>query len=155
MHGCVCALGLMRVRPRPESNDVDTARGAAVARAVTSIANRGATPPAVDPCFRRNFICRGFDIGQSRPWLPNHNPKPPPAWLGGTIARSNANTPNTAQETCQETQNFRRLHETFLCRKLRISLGLVDLSRTPIGTFFREVHPGSEMASQNDQNKAK
>ena len=36
-----------------------------------------------------------------------------------------------------------------------ISLGLVDLSRTPIGTFFWEVHPGSEMASQNDQNKAK
>ena len=36
-----------------------------------------------------------------------------------------------------------------------ISLGLVDLSRTPSGTFFWEVHPGSEMASQNDQNKAK
>ena len=34
-------------------------------------------------------------------------------------------------------------------------LGLVDLSRIPSGTFFREVHPGSEMASQNDQNKAK
>ena len=34
-------------------------------------------------------------------------------------------------------------------------LGLVDLSRIPIGIFFREVHPGSEMASQNDQNKAK
>ena len=43
----------------------------------------------------------------------------------------------------------------FTCRRLRISLGLVDLSRTPSGTFFREVHPGSEMASQNDQNKAK
>ena len=39
--------------------------------------------------------------------------------------------------------------------ELRISLGLVDLSRTPSGFFFREVHPGSEMASQNDQNKAK
>ena len=37
----------------------------------------------------------------------------------------------------------------------RISLGLVDLSRTPSGFFFREVHPGSEMASQNDQNMAK
>ena len=34
-------------------------------------------------------------------------------------------------------------------------LGLVDLSRIPSGAFFREVHPGSEMASQNDQNKAK
>ena len=43
----------------------------------------------------------------------------------------------------------------FLWGELRISLGLVDLSRTPCGTFFREVHPGSEMASQNDQNKAK
>ena len=37
----------------------------------------------------------------------------------------------------------------------RVLLGLVDLSRIPCGTFFREVHPGSEMASQNDQNKAK
>ena len=34
-------------------------------------------------------------------------------------------------------------------------LDLVDLSRIPSGLFIREVHPGSEMASQNDQNKAK
>ena len=34
-------------------------------------------------------------------------------------------------------------------------LGLVDFSRIPSGTFIREVHPGSEMASQNNQNKAK
>ena len=36
-------------------------------------------------------------------------------------------------------------------------LGSVSLilSRIPIGAFFREVHPGLEMASQNDQNKAK
>ena len=46
----------------------------------------------------------------------------------------------------------RRLNET-LGGELRISLGLVDLSRTPAGTFFREVHPGSEMAGQNDQNE--
>ena len=32
---------------------------------------------------------------------------------------------------------------------------IVDLNKTASGTFFREVHPGSEMASQNDQNKAK
>ena len=39
--------------------------------------------------------------------------------------------------------------------KNRPWLGLVDLSRIPSGTFFfREVHPGSEMASQNNQNKA-
>ena len=37
----------------------------------------------------------------------------------------------------------------------RGSLGLVDSSRVHMGAFFREVHPGSEMASQNDQNKAK
>ena len=42
----------------------------------------------------------------------------------------------------------------FLCRKLRISLGLVYLSRIPSGAFLREeAYPGSEMASQNDQNK--
>ena len=59
--------------------------------------------------------------------------------------------------TAHETQNVRRLNGTFLWGELRISLGLVDLSQTPLGTFFRgEVHPGSEMAtSQNDQNKAK
>ena len=33
-----------------------------------------------------------------------------------------------------------------------VSLGLVDLSRIPSGAFFREAHPGSEMASQNYQN---
>ena len=40
-------------------------------------------------------------------------------------------------------------------KQTRPWLGLVDLSRIPSGTFFREVHPGSEMASQTDQNKAK
>ena len=57
--------------------------------------------------------------------------------------------------TAPATENFRRLNETFYGGGLRISLGLVDLSRIQSGTFFREVHPGSEMASQNDQNKAK
>ena len=28
----------------------------------------------------------------------------------------------------------------------------VSLSKTAIGTFLRETHPGSEMATQNDQN---
>ena len=37
--------------------------------------------------------------------------------------------------------------------ELRISLGLVDLSRLPCGAFFRGVHPGSEMSSQNDQTR--
>ena len=32
-------------------------------------------------------------------------------------------------------------------RQTRPWLGLVDLSRIPSGTFFREVHPGSEMAT--------
>ena len=43
----------------------------------------------------------------------------------------------------------------FCSGQIRPWLDLVDLSRIPSGTFFREVHPGSEMASQNDQNKAK
>jgi len=30
--------------------------------------------------------------------------------------------------------------------------GLVDLSKTLSGTFFRRVHPGSEMAGQNGKN---
>ena len=34
--------------------------------------------------------------------------------------------------------------------ELRISLGLVDLSRIQCVIFFLEVHPGSEMASQDD-----
>ena len=39
--------------------------------------------------------------------------------------------------------------------KLRVRFRLADISWTPSGTFFfREVHPASETASQNDQNKA-
>ena len=62
------------------------------------------------------------------------------------------------KNTAQETGGGRRLNGAFmvlLWEKLRIELGLVDLSRISSGTFFREVHPGSGMASQNDQNKAK
>ena len=52
-------------------------------------------------------------------------------------------------------RNFRLLNETFYGpgEGLRISLGLVDLSRIPSEAPFREVKHGSEMASQNDQNK--
>ena len=32
-------------------------------------------------------------------------------------------------------------------------LGLVDLSRTPSGTFFREVHPALEMGCKHRQNR--
>ena len=39
----------------------------------------------------------------------------------------------------------------FVLTKPRGSLRLVDLSRIPSGTFFREVHPGSEMTRQNHQ----
>ena len=46
--------------------------------------------PASGPCFRRNFISCGYGRGQNQTGLPNHNSKPIPAWLGGTIARSNA-----------------------------------------------------------------
>ena len=34
----------------------------------------------------------------------------------------------------------------------RVWLRFVDLNRTLIGTFFREVHPASEMGGQNGQN---
>ena len=40
------------------------------------------------------------------------------------------------------------LHE-----KTRTWLCLADLSRAQGGTFFREVHPASEMVSRNDQNE--
>ena len=39
----------------------------------------------------------------------------------------------------------------FVLTKPRGSLRLVDLSRIPSGTFFREVHPGSEMARKIHQ----
>ena len=50
---------------------------------------------------------------------------------------------------------FYRLHLGLFGGQTRLRLRLVDLSRIPDGTFFRELHPASEMASQNDQNKAK
>ena len=43
----------------------------------------------------------------------------------------------------------------FTCRKRRIWLGLADLSLlTPSGTFFREVHPASEMGRKWHKKKA-
>ena len=48
-------------------------------------------PPAVGPWCRRNFISRCPKLQQNQTGLPNHNPKPTPAWLGGGIARSDAN----------------------------------------------------------------
>ena len=43
------------------------------------------TPQDVGPCFRRNFIPRRPNLGKNQPGLPNHNPKPTPAWLGGWV----------------------------------------------------------------------
>ena len=60
-----------------------------------------------------------------------------------------------ADMTAHDMQKAAVLTKHFLWGELRISLALVDLSRIPSGTFFREVNLGSEMASQNDQNKAK
>ena len=54
--------------------------------------------------------------------------------------------------TARDMKKFRRLNETFYVESCGFLLGLVDLSRIPSGACFREVHPGSEMASQNDQN---
>ena len=50
----------------------------------------GSTPKPVGPYFLRNFISCGHGRGQNQTELPNHNPTPTPAWLGGAIARSNA-----------------------------------------------------------------
>ena len=43
------------------------------------------TPQDVGPCFRRNFIPRRPNLGKNQPGLPNPNPKPTPAWLGGWV----------------------------------------------------------------------
>ena len=45
-----------------------------------------------------------------------------------------------------------RDHGHLLYKKSRVRPRLVDLSRIPSGTFFREVHPASEMTGQNGQN---
>ena len=39
-------------------------------------------------------------------------------------------------------------------KQTRGRLRLVDISRTPVGTFFSKVHPSSEMASKNHQTVA-
>ena len=48
------------------------------------------TPPDVGPWCRRNFIPRRPNFRKKQTGLPDPNPKPTPAWLGGAIARSNA-----------------------------------------------------------------
>ena len=50
------------------------------------------TPPAVGPCFRRHLISCRPKLRQNETWLPNHNPKPTPAWLGGAMRRRGATT---------------------------------------------------------------
>ena len=54
-------------------------------------ARRPRTPPDVGPFFRRNFSSRGIGFGQNKPWLTTPDLKPTPGWLGGAIARSDAN----------------------------------------------------------------
>ena len=46
--------------------------------------------PASRPCFRRNLISCRSKLRENQTGLPNHNPKPTPAWLGGAIARFSA-----------------------------------------------------------------
>ena len=50
------------------------------------------TPPPVGPCFRRNSVSCRPKLQQNQTGLPNHNPKPTPAWLGGAMRRSRAIT---------------------------------------------------------------
>ena len=49
-----------------------------------------ATTPDVGPWCRRDFIPRRPNFRNNQTGLPDPNPKPTPAWLGGAIARSNA-----------------------------------------------------------------
>ena len=48
--------------------------------------------------------------------------------------------------TTHDTKTNRRVG-ILVRMKRRVWLRLVDVTQTPIGTFFREVHPGSEMPS--------
>ena len=76
------------------------------------------------------------------------------AWWRDRAVRRKSTSGASATGLVKEIS--RRLNETFLWGKLRISLGLVDLSRIQTWAFFRKkVRPGSEMASQNDQSKVK
>ena len=45
------------------------------------------TTPSAGPFLRRNFISRGIGRDQNKPWLPNPDPTPTPAWLGGWMRR--------------------------------------------------------------------
>ena len=43
------------------------------------------TPQDAGPFFHRNFISRNIGIEKNTPWLPIPDPKPTPAWLGGSM----------------------------------------------------------------------
>ena len=70
----LCALTQPDLRVSPRNNAVE-------GRVHSS------TPPAVGPCVRRNLISCRPKPHKNETGLPNHNPKPTPAWLsGGAIA---------------------------------------------------------------------
>ena len=49
-------------------------------------------PPDVGPGCRRNFIPRRSNLDQNQTGLPDPNPKPTPAWLGGWVRWRHATT---------------------------------------------------------------
>ena len=88
------AFGTQKTKRKPRPAIRRSARWRArptVFLAPGSLARRKLTPPPVGPWFRRNFISRCPILRQNQTGLPSHNPKPTPAWLGGGIARSDAN----------------------------------------------------------------
>ena len=72
------------------------------------------------------------------------------AGLPGDLPRSSAAAQAPGKHPASGFCGFRT--RRLVCEKRFVWLRLVDLSRTPIGTFFREVHPGSEIARQNHKD---
>ena len=68
--------------------------GGGAAEISPEIRLRSGTPPPVGPCFRRKLISCRPKLQQNQTGLPNHSPKPTPAWLGGAMRRSRAITKN-------------------------------------------------------------
>ena len=122
------------------------------------------------PCgLHRRFGYRRFLVSPVRPIagfvleaLSPEFPSPEPHIAGRSIAGRFLMCYRRVSKSGDEIRRYQATSRKFClafggCKlqQTRPWLGLVDLSRIPSGTFFREVHPGSEMASQNDQNKAK
>ena len=122
--------------------------------------NHGTNPPASRKPGGENATNRAVDLSSQRSTAKrSQTPKPAPSRLPCLPPEI------FAQRNVQRHPGSRALHPTssfWISPQGNFPRGLswnspdlVDSSRTPSGIFFGEVHPGSEMANQNDQNKAK